>query len=255
VYHITGLSREQIQDLTARVSVLIKERRGWQGNNFKLGLFKRVVITLVYLRRNHRQVEISEFYGVDQSTVSRYIATLTPLVAEALDEFVPMVEDLDPDVPYVIDGTLLPCWSWSDHPELWSGKHHTTGKNIIIAAYLDGELAWAGDPENGSTHDATSITNSGFVNFAEAGVVADMGFIGTGAYTPRRRLPGQERLSAHDQEFNKSVNRIRWVIERTISWLKNWNILHVDYRRPLHTFDDTISAVIALEFYKNAHAA
>ena len=31
---------------------------------------------------------------------------------------------------YIIDGTLLPCWSWAARPELYSGKHKTTVVNM-----------------------------------------------------------------------------------------------------------------------------
>ncbi|MDT5280222.1 MAG: hypothetical protein QOJ20_1417, partial [Mycobacterium sp.] len=44
----------------------------------------------------------------------------------------------------------------------------------------------------------------------------------------------------------------RWKIEQTIANLKTWRILHTDYRRPLATFADTISAVIGLQFYRAA---
>jgi len=252
VYAITGLSTEQVTDIVARVAALLNERRGWQGNNFKLGLFKRVVITLVYLRRNHREAELGELYDIDQSTVSRYVCALTPVIGQVLSEFVPTVDDLDPDVPYVIDGTLCPCWSWAGHDELWSGKHSTTGKNVQVACYLDGTMAWVGDPEDGNVHDATAVARSGFLEGMNAGVVADKGYIGTGAITPKKRRPGQAELSEQDKDYNRSVGQIRWVIERANSWLKNWNILQTDYRRPLSTFDQTIATVIALQFYKTA---
>jgi hypothetical protein len=45
-------------------------------------------------------------------------------------EFVPTADDLDPDAQYIVDGTLLPCWSWKDRPKLYSGKHKTTGVNV-----------------------------------------------------------------------------------------------------------------------------
>jgi len=48
------------------------------------------------------------------------------------------------------------------------------------------------------------------------------------------------------------VNKIRWVIEQVISHLKNWRIMHTDYRRPTDTFVTTISAVIGLHFYRMA---
>lgn len=28
-----------------------------------------------------------------------------------------------PTAQLIVDGTLLECWSWKDHPELYSGKH------------------------------------------------------------------------------------------------------------------------------------
>ena len=57
-----------------------------------------------------------------------------------------MVEDLDPTAQLIIDGTLLQCWSWKDHPELYSGKHKTTGLNVQVACTLSGTLAWVSDP-------------------------------------------------------------------------------------------------------------
>ncbi|RBY74319.1 transposase, partial [Geodermatophilus sp. TF02-6] len=37
-----------------------------------------------------------------------------------------------------------------------------------------------------------------------------------------------------------------------IAHLKTWRILHTDYRRPLNTFKETISAVIGLYFFAGA---
>jgi hypothetical protein len=39
-----------------------------------------------------------------------------------------------------------------------------------------------------------------------------------------------------------------------ISHFKNWTIVHMhtDYRRPLKTFETTISAVVGLHFYRTA---
>ena len=53
----------------------------------------------------------------------------------------PTVEDLDPTVQLIVDGTLLQCWSWADHPELYSGKHQTTGVNVQVACTLSRPLA------------------------------------------------------------------------------------------------------------------
>jgi hypothetical protein len=53
-------------------------------------------------------------------------------------EFVPTADDLDEDAQYIVDGTLLPCWSWKAYPKLYSGKHKTTGVNLQLACSIYG---------------------------------------------------------------------------------------------------------------------
>ena len=111
-----------------------------------LGLYLCVRLTLTYLRHNLSQGLVAEVYGVSQATASRVVTAYTPLIARALEVSVPTVEDLDPTVQLIVDGTLLQCWSWADHPELYSGKHQTTGVNVQVACTLSGTLAWVSDP-------------------------------------------------------------------------------------------------------------
>ena len=42
------------------------------------------------------------------------------------------------------------------------------------------------------------------------------------------------------------------MIEQVIANFKAWRIMHTDYRRPLDTFEITISAVVGLHFYRMA---
>jgi hypothetical protein len=66
--------------------------------------------------------------------------------------------------------------------------------------------------------------------------------------TPIKK-PKHRNLLDWEKKFNTQVNRIRYVIERTIANFKTWRILHTDYRRPIATFTETISTVVALHFY------
>jgi hypothetical protein len=59
---------------------------------------------------------------VFQPTVSRAISAITPLIPGAMRDFVPAADDLDADAQYIVDGTLLRCWSWTGHEELTSGS-------------------------------------------------------------------------------------------------------------------------------------
>ena len=119
MYHTTGFDREEIIDLCIRINSV---ERGAGARKWPpcLGLFKSVKTTLAYMRHNRTQAEIGESLGVSQPTISRAISAITLLIPEAVREFVPTADDLDPSAQYILDGTLLPCWSWTGHEELYS---------------------------------------------------------------------------------------------------------------------------------------
>lgn len=250
MYHTTGLAREEIHAICESIMELglftVKPR----GRRKSLSLFKAVTATLTYLRRNIAQQFLAEMYDVSQATISRTISTLTGVVEQVLNDYVPTVEDLDPDAQLIVDGTLLPCWSWETHPENHSGKHHTTGLNVQVACTLSGHLAWVSDPTPGHTHDAKAIRASGLLDMeSHPAHLGDKGYIGLNMLTPIRK-PAHRELLEWEHIFNKDVNSIRYQIERTIANLKTWRILHTDYRRPIGTFPQTISTTIALQFYR-----
>ncbi len=65
MYHTTGFARDEIVELCAHVhavneAVAESEKVTWPPI---LGLFRSVVVTLTYLRRNRVQAEIGESYG------------------------------------------------------------------------------------------------------------------------------------------------------------------------------------------------
>jgi hypothetical protein len=212
-------------------------------------LFKSVVVVLTYLRRNRVQAEIAETFGVSQSTVSRAVTGLTAVLGAVVQQGVPVAEDLDPRTQYIVDGTLLPCWSWHGQRQLYSGKHKATGLNVQVACDLSGRLAWISDPVDGCRHDSAALQMSGVLDTLDPACwMGDKGYIGKGMITPIRKPPCRELLD-WEKEFNTAVNRIRYLIERTIANLKAWRILHTDYRRPLSTFTTTISTVVSLHFY------
>jgi DDE superfamily endonuclease len=248
MYSTTGLTRDQITELCIRVNAAAAD-----GENVSwppvLGLFKSVVVTLTYLRRNRAQAEIAETYGVTQPTVSRAVTALTAALGTVVADEVPVAEDLDPRTQYIVDGTLLPCWSWRGQRQLYSGKHKTTGLNVQVACDLDGRLAWISDPVDGCRHDSAALHLSGVLDTLQPeNWMGDKGYIGKGMITPIRK-PVCRDLLDWEKEFNTAVNRIRYLIERTIANFKTWRILHTDYRRPLATFTTTISTVIGLHFY------
>lgn len=251
MYHTTGFTRDQIVELCVRVRQLDcdSEKPTWPPI---LGLYTSVVVVLTYLRRNRVQSELAETYAVSQPTISRAITAITPLLNEAAKEHVPVAEDLSARTQYIVDGTLLPCWSWAGHRELYSGKHKTTGLNVQVACELNGTLSWISDPIDGARHDTFALRESGVLDTMQPNLwIGDKGYVGNDMTTPIKK-PTHRDLLDWEKEYNTEINKVRYVIEQVIANFKTWRILHTDYRRPLKTFNETISTVIALHFYRIA---
>ena len=71
----------------------------------------------------------------------------------------------------LVDGTITPCWSYADHPELWSRKRGTTGFNVQFVSLLDGEPVCISDPLPGKTHDVTAFTETPVAGGGELSVM------------------------------------------------------------------------------------
>ena len=198
-YRTTGLTFTQMQELVRRVNEALEEP--WNkrtGRPKSLRLYKAVEAACIYLRQNATQEFIGETRDTSQPTISRYAAVLVPLVKAVLEEFVPDAAEAIEIVKgrvVLVDGTLAPCWSYAKHPELWNGKHKTTGLNAqLIFLSSTGTAVWISDPLPGKTHDAKSFTDTGAAQIVEksSGGFGDKGYQGTGLVTPKKKPEGGE---------------------------------------------------------------
>ena len=96
---------------------------------------------------------------------------------------------------------------WAGHPELYSGKHKTTGMNVQVACTLDGDVAWISDPIDGARHDTHCLRESGALS-AEAADnwVGDKGYVGNGMITPYKK-PLCRNLADWEKNYNTQVNK------------------------------------------------
>ena len=84
---------------------------------------------------------------------------------------------------------------------------------------------------------------------ASAGdVIGDKGFQGSGFITPNKKPKGGH-LTFLQEDFNNQISGLRAAIERCVAHVKNWKILHTDYRRPIDTWKITFQAAIGLYFF------
>jgi DDE superfamily endonuclease/Helix-turn-helix of DDE superfamily endonuclease len=257
---MSGLDEEQLGELEYRVAELLEEQ--WDkgtGRPRELTLREALVVTCGYLRQNIIEDVWADIFGVDQSTISRYITFLTPLVEEATEEGRPTAEDAAEATRgaiALVDGTLWPCWSWDGEPKLWSGKYKTTGHGSLIVANLQGRITFVSEPVTGNRHDMAKLKGSDVEKILKkaGGVFGDKGLIGTDYITTPIRKPQCRKLLQWEHEWNNQVSSFRAPVERAIGTLKTWRILFTDYRRPLKTFKSSFRAAIGLYFFKESFA-
>jgi hypothetical protein len=151
----------------------------------------------MYLRHNGTQEFLGDLRDISQSTVSRIVTTLVPIVKSVLAEFVPNVQEAIEMVNgrvCLVDGTITPCWSYDDHDELWSRKHGTTGFNAQLICLLSGDAIYVSDPLPGCTHDAKAFTTTPAAEIVgkSGGGIGDKGYQGCDIVIPRKTPPGGE---------------------------------------------------------------
>jgi hypothetical protein len=255
---MSGLNEEQLDELEYRVSELLV--KPWDkniGRPRELTFREALVVTCGYKRQNIIEDVWADIFDVDQSTISRIITFLTPLVEQATAEFIPTAEDAAEatrNAIALVDGTLWPCWSWRGENELWAGKYKTTGHGSLIIANLEGRITFVSSPVPGNQHDMAKLRGSGCEAILKAagGVFGDKGFIGTEYITTPVRKPQHRDLYLREHDYNKQVSSFRAPVERAIASLKAWRILFTDYRRPLRTFMSSFRATVGLYFFKES---
>ncbi len=218
-----------------------------------------LVVTSGSLRQNIIEEVWTEIFDVDQSTISRYITFLTPLIEQATAEFRPSAEEAAEATRgaiTLVDGTLWPCWSWDGERELWAGKYKTTGHGSLIVTNRTGRVTFVSEPVTGNQHDMAKLTGSEceMILKLAGSVIGDKGFIGTDCIITPVRKPKDRDLSMSEQDYNNQISSLRAPVERAVAHLKAWRILFTDYRRPLKTFLSSFRAAIGPYFFKEGFA-
>jgi hypothetical protein len=197
---MSGLDSTQLDELEQMVGKLLEEP--WdkgKGRPRELTLREALIVACGYMRQNIIEEVWAEIFDVAQSTISRYITFLTPLIEKVTEEERPTAEDAAEatrNAIALVDGTLWPCWSWEGESKLWSGKYETTGHGSLIVTNLQGRVTFVSDPVAGNQHDMTKLKGSDAEKILKkaGGVFGDKGFIGTNYITTPIRKPECRKL-------------------------------------------------------------
>ena len=125
-----------------------------------------------------------------QPVISAIITKFTPFIEASTEEDRPTVDEAKEaaarEQTVLVDGFLACTWSWRDTPELWSGKHKTTGSNGQAIANLRGDLLFVSEPVTGHNHDMTALAETETADIIAAAYsgIGDKGYQGSDFYHP-----------------------------------------------------------------------
>ena len=113
-----------------------------------------------------------------------------------------------------------------------------------------GRLVRASDPYPGSVHDVAALDSSGLLEGIDPfGWIADKGYVGRGMITPHKKPPNGELSEAAKRPTGASTRSVRWSSGPSPT-SRPGESARTDYRRPLHTFEQTITAALSLHVFK-----
>lgn len=246
---LTGLSPKEFRRLLAeldpawqrdqdrRRTRTPRQRQPGAGHPFALPLADRLLMPPIYYRAYVSHVFLAFLCGIDESTVSRNIRRLEPLLAGLFrtpERKVALTEDEIREA--FVDATERP----TNRPQrgrkrYYSGKkkRHTIKHQVVVVRKRKrrgrkGEkrrvrIAAVSGAAPGSVHDKRVYDGSRLELPAGVTGYGDTGYQGTGPRTPVKKKP-RGRLRARQRRGNRRLGRKRVVAEHGIGKLKVWRI-------------------------------
>lgn len=241
------------------------------GHPFTLDARDQLLLTVVWLRLYPLHEVLAYLFGVSDSTVSRTISRMLPLLEASGRDTMRMPDpgkkrrrSLDvlladtPELAAVIDTfeqrvQRPPDRSAAD--QLYSGKkkQHTLKSQVAVDEQT-GRVVAIADSVAGPTADIKLLEESGLLKELPAGIgaIGDLAYIGIdklhpcglGA-APRRKPRGKER-PPEDIAYNRAFSRRRIVVEHTIGRLRRYQSLSQTDRNHRQNHGARVRAVAGL---------
>lgn len=211
-------------------------------------------LTLYRLRTGATAHETALRFGISKATTCRIFASWIVLLDEVLDLITPFPSKAEiqqtlpskfkishdaANVRVIVDAFELNMEHPSD-PELaktfYSAYKSNYTAKVLIGQAPNGIVTFVSDAFPGSISDDEIVRQSGLLELLEVGdfVMADKGFHGSRAtllehgcdiLEPPKRFMGQTRLTSDEERDTARIANLRIHIERTIGFVKMWNIL------------------------------
>lgn len=227
-----------------------RKRAAGGGRHMLLAHTNDILLSVVWLRQYPTNEVLAFLFGVSDSTVSRIIARVLPLLEASGRDTMRMPDPgrkrrktLDallkdtPELAVVIDTFEQRVQRPRDHhtaDSFFSGKtkQHTYKEQVAVDAG-NGTICDIAEGGPGPTADITLLKRSGLMERLPEGVggIGDLAYIGIAELhpfglgaTPRRKPRGKDR-PPEDGMFNRTFARRRICVEHTIGRMRRYQCL------------------------------
>ena len=254
-----------------RLNRMDRQREMGGGRNPKLDGRDQLLLTVVWLRVYPTHEVLGYLFGVSDSTVSRIIKRVLPVLEQAGRDGMRMPDpgrkrrrSLDqllhdtPDLAVVIDSFEQKVQRPKDpdeRDEFYSGKKKThTLKNQVAVDEETGTVVDVSESVPGPTADINLLKQSRLMERLPEGVggIGDLAYVGIDKLhpqglggSPRRKPPGQPR-PPNDVAYNTAFSRRRIIVENTIGRLRRYQSLTQTDRQHRQNHGARVSAVAGL---------
>jgi hypothetical protein len=264
---VLRLYRQAEQKRLARPN---RQREPGGGRDATLGDRDQILLTVVWLRQYPIHEVLAYLFGVSDSTVSRAIGRVLPLLEQAGRDTMRLPDPgrkrrrtLDallaalPEVVVIIDSFEQRVQGPRDRQaadDLYSGKKKQHTLKSQLAVDEEGRIVDVADSVRGPTADITLLEQSGLLGRLPPGVggMGDLGYVGIdkahpeglGA-APRKKPRGQPR-PPEDIAYNTAFSRRRIVVEHSIGRVRRFQSLSQTDRNHRHGHTARVCAVSGL---------
>jgi hypothetical protein len=248
-----------------------RKRREGGGRDLALNTIEdQLLLTLVWLKLYSVYLILEHLFGIDESTVSRTIVSVLPLLRERftlpehqgrkkiktleeLKKFLPNDIDLDDILADATEQSILRPKHKGTRKRFHSGKQHDFTMKTQIATTRKGYVVHVSDSVGGRRHDYRLFKESGLADIipTASDLYVDGGYQGIQKDYPElaSRIPFKKKqgsgMITHSQKIlNKKQRRVRIRVENTLAQLKKFHVLSHTYRHARGRYNDAFRAVV-----------
>lgn len=243
-----------------------RQRAMGAGHPYELERRDQVLMTVIWLRLYPIHAVLGYLFGVSDSTVSRLIKRVLPLLEQAGRDAMrlpdpgrkrrrqlPDLLQAMPELTVIVDSFEQRVQRPRGDDSHYSGKkkQHTLKSQITVDGDR-GRIVEVSNSVPGPTADITLLEQSGLLRRwpDEIGVAGDLAYLKlTGlrqhGFSPRRKPRGKDR-PADDMLYNRAFSQFRIIIEQTIGQLRRFQSLTITDRNHRRDHAVRVAAVAGL---------